>query len=183
MGRDDDVVELEQRATVRLFRKHVERRARQLAGAKRVDERVLVDELAARDVDQAKAVLGRCELVAPDDVVGVRREREVERDEVGRRQKLLERLGLFDTQVAKAVGGDVRVVREDAHLERPRPPCNLLADAAEADEPERLVRELEAGEAGALPATFFQRAWACGTFRATARRRAIVCSAADTTVD
>ena len=151
MRRDDDVVECQQRAAVRFFRKHVEGRTGQLAGAKRVDERVLVDELAACDVDQAKTVLGGFELVAPDDVVRVRGEGEVERDEIGRRQKLLERLGLFDTQVAKAVGGDVRVVREDAHLECSRAPCNLLADAAESDEPERLVRKFEAGE-GTLPA-------------------------------
>ena len=96
--------------------------------------------------------------------------------------KALERLRLFDTQVAKAVGSDVRVVREDAHLERPRPPCNLLADAAEADEPERLVRELEAGEAGA-PSDLLSTPRGPAGRSATARRRAIVCSAADTTVD
>ena len=56
MRRDDDVVELEQRARVRLLREDVERGARDLAGLERSDERILVDELAARGVDRAHAV-------------------------------------------------------------------------------------------------------------------------------
>ena len=56
MRRDDDVVELEQRARVRLGREDVECGASDLARAERLEERVLVDELAARGVDESDAV-------------------------------------------------------------------------------------------------------------------------------
>ena len=56
MRRDDDAVELEQRARVRLLREDIERGARDLPRRQRGDERVLVDELAASGVDQAHAV-------------------------------------------------------------------------------------------------------------------------------
>ena len=56
MRRDDDVVELEQRPGVRLLREDVERGARDLARLQRRHECGLVDQLAARGVDQAHAV-------------------------------------------------------------------------------------------------------------------------------
>ena len=54
--RDDHLVELEQRAGVRLGGEDVERGAGELAGADRLGERLLVDERAAGGVDEARAV-------------------------------------------------------------------------------------------------------------------------------
>ena len=54
--RGDDVVELEQRAVVRLLGVDVDRRRGELAGAQRLDQRLLVDELAAGGVDHPRAV-------------------------------------------------------------------------------------------------------------------------------
>ena len=68
------------------------------------------------------------------------------------------RLRPLDPELPEALGRDVRVEGEDAHLEPARAPGDLLADPAEADEPERLVGELEPGEAGALPAPLLERA-------------------------
>ena len=59
--RDDDVVELEQRPGVRLAREDVERGAGDLARPERLEQRVLVDELAARGVDDPHAVAHRGE--------------------------------------------------------------------------------------------------------------------------
>ena len=53
--RDDDVVQLEQRSRVRLAGEDVERGAGDLPGLERVEQRILVDELAARGVDDADA--------------------------------------------------------------------------------------------------------------------------------
>jgi hypothetical protein len=78
-----DVVELEQGPAVRLLRENVERCARDLAGAERRDERFLLDQLSTGDVHDANTVLGRRELLPPDEVLGLRGQREVERDEVG----------------------------------------------------------------------------------------------------
>ena len=52
----DDVVELEQRTRVRLLREDVDRGGGELAGAERLDQRLLVHELAAGGVDHAGAV-------------------------------------------------------------------------------------------------------------------------------
>ena len=56
----------------------------------------------------------------------------------------------------KALLGDERVVRDDAHLQTGGAPRDLLADAAEAEHAQRLVRQLEPAVAGALPAPLLQ---------------------------
>jgi hypothetical protein len=61
MRRDDDAVELEKRAGVGLAGEDVERGAGDLARLQRREQRVLVDELAPRRVDDADAVAHRAE--------------------------------------------------------------------------------------------------------------------------
>ena len=51
MGRRDDIVELEQRARVRLRRERVERGSADRARLQRLEQVVLVDQRAARSVD------------------------------------------------------------------------------------------------------------------------------------
>ena len=151
-GRNDDVVELEQRATVRLFRKHVERRAACRSEARR--RGVLIDELAAR-VDRRRPSLAAASWSRPMmlwvSAVSVRWS-----ETVGRRQKLLERLRLFDTQVAKAVGatyGSCARTRISSALAR-RATCWPMR-------PNRRARascpRARGRRSGTLPATFFQR--------------------------
>ena len=55
-------VELEQRARIRLLGEDVERCAADLPGAERLDERLLVHELATRGVHDHDPVLRRREL-------------------------------------------------------------------------------------------------------------------------
>ena len=156
--RDDDVVELEQRAVVRLLREDVERGAGELAGAQRLDERLLVDQLAARGVDQARAVVHlRDRLRRSTTAARLGRERQVQREEVGRREHVSGRLDALDAELAEAVVGDERVVGDDAHAEADRAARDLLADAAEAEHAERLAVELDAAPGLALPAALLQR--------------------------
>ncbi len=79
-------------------------------------------------------------------------------DEVGLREQRVQRLGALDAQLAEALGGNVGVVCAHPHLEAAGAAGDLLADPAEADQPEGLVGELHAGEARALPAALLQRA-------------------------
>ena len=76
----------------------------------------------------------------------------MEGHELGRAEQLLQRLGALDAELAEAVAGEERVVRDDPHAERERAARDLLADAAEAEDAERLVGELDAAVARALPA-------------------------------
>ncbi len=110
--RDDDVLVLEQRPGVRLGGEHVDRGARDLAGVERLEERVLVDELAARDVDDADPVLRRRELLAPEQAARLLGQRQVEREEVRRREHLLERARPVDAERPEGIRRDVRVVGE-----------------------------------------------------------------------
>ena len=155
--RRDDVLELEQRARVRLLREDVERRGGDLAGPERLDERVLVDELAARGVDEPDAVAHLRERVGADRLPRLRRQRQVQRHEVGGGVEIVGRLDALDAELAEAVLRDERVVRDDAHLETERATRDLLADASEAEHAERLAGELDAAEARALPAPLRER--------------------------
>ncbi len=67
------------------------------------------------------------------------------------------RLGQLGAALAHAVGADERVVRDDAHAEPAGAGRDELPDAAEADHRERLVGQLDATEAAALPAPVDQR--------------------------
>src|SRR6185436_6545943 len=89
---DDDVVELEQGPGVRLRREDVERGRGDLAGAQRVEERALVDQLAAGGVDQANAVTHLTERLLRDRGPRLVGERQVQGKEVGSAVNLLGRL-------------------------------------------------------------------------------------------
>ena len=156
MRRDDDVLELEQRARIRLGRIDVERCRGDLAALQSDEQRVLVHELAACRVDDAHAVAHLRDRRRVDRAARLVRQRQVQREEVRTREHLVERRAL-DAELAKPFGGHERVVGEDAQLEAERAARDLLADAAEAEHAQRLARELDAPEARALPAAVLER--------------------------
>ncbi len=157
MRRDDDVVQLEQRACVRLGREHVERRACDLAAPQRLQQRVLVDELAAGGVDEAHAVAHARECVRVDRPARLVRQRQVEREELRSAVDLLRRLEAIDPELAEPLRAHVRVVRDDAHAEAERTARDLLADAPEAEHADRLAGELDAAVRLPLPASLLER--------------------------
>ena len=112
---------------------------------------VLVDELAARRVDETHAVAHLREGVGPDRVPRVRRERKVQGHEVGVGVQLVRRLHVLGAELAEAILRDERVVRDDAHLQPERTPRDLLADAPEAEDAERLSGELDARRSATAP--------------------------------
>ena len=80
----------------------------------------------------------------------------MQRHEVGGRVELVGRVRAVDAELAEALLGDEGVVGDDAHLEAERAPCNLLPDPPEAEDAERLARELDPAEARAFPAALRQ---------------------------
>ncbi len=154
---DDDVVEFEERSVVRFRREHVETRAGHLARAQRCNQRLLVDELAARGVDDPDAVLGSSEHVCAEHAPRLVGEGEVKREEVGAYDGRLDGLDRLGTELADALGRDVGVVRDHAHPERQRSSRHLLADATEPENGERLPRELVPRVRRTLPATSLER--------------------------
>ena len=114
---------------------------------------VLVDhQRPAGDVEDPHAVLALGEHLGVEPALGVGRLGQVQREEVGDRVDVVGRLGLLDPQLAVALGADERVVRDHLHLKAAGALRDELADAAEAEDPERLLVQLDAGELRALPA-------------------------------
>ena len=155
--RDHHLRELEQRPGVRLRREDVERGARHLARANRVGERLLVDEPAPRGVDDAHAVLHLRERLGVEEPARLVVQRKVERDEVGLGVDLVERAARLDAELAEALGGDERVVRDDTHPEPERAMRDLPPDPSEAEDAERLAGDLDSREPRAIPGAGLER--------------------------
>ncbi len=150
--REDDVVELdERRVGARLDLEDVDAGAGDLAGADRVGERGHLVDAAAGGVDQAHAVLHLRELLGAEHADRVLGLGQVHGDEVGERQQLVDRLVEGDAHLGGALLGGVGVVADELHAEAAGALGDERADAAQADDGERLLVELGAGELGALP--------------------------------
>src|SRR3546814_13577083 len=80
----------------RHLHEHIQSNARDMARVQRVLERLLVDQAAARAIDDAHALLRLGEILAAQDIARAVGERRVERDEVGPGQKNVEREMLDD---------------------------------------------------------------------------------------
>ena len=115
---------------------------------------VEVDQRATAAVDQYAAGPQQCESVGVDQVVVLRRQRHVERDEIACRQKL------FHTFAAVFGGNvDVGIVRADPHVECLGDARRSAADAPETDDAQRGAVEITDRDGAALvpPAFAHQR--------------------------
>ena len=153
----DDVLELEQRAVgARLAGEDVEAGGGDPALLERHVERVLVDDAAAGGVDEHQAGLDLGELVLADEPDGLRGLRQVHGDEVGLGEQLVEG-HQADAHLRGAAGLHVGVVGDDLHAEGRQPLRDQHADAAEADDADGLLVELDAGVLAALPLAVLER--------------------------
>ena len=151
MGRDDDRVEAEQRRLGGRFGgEDVEGGAGDDAVAERLGEGRLVDDPAAGDVDDAQPGLGLEQQVTTDQPGRLGSLRQVDGEEVGLGDDLLE--GHQFDAAAAPLGRHVRVEGDEAHPEGPGPVGDELADASETDDAQRLVGELDALPLAPLPA-------------------------------
>ena len=113
-------------------------------------ERRLVDQAAARAIDDPDALLGLRQILAREDVAGLIGERRVEGDEIGAGEQVVE-LDLLDSEVQRPLGGQERIVGDHLHPQAERPVGDDRADIAGADQAERLAGQLDPHEAVLLP--------------------------------
>ena len=150
-GRRDDRRPLGQRPVGRrLLLEDVQRGAADLSAVERRGKGRIVDQLAAGRVDDADALLRLGKALGVDHVPRLRRHRQMQGEVVGRGKDFVERAEL-GADLRSQLRRDERVVRDDLHLEGSRAGGDLLSDAAEADDAERLAAELAAGKLLLLP--------------------------------
>ena len=153
----DHVLELEERAVgAGLDREDVEPGSRDAALLDRAVERGLVDDAATGGVDQDEGRLDLVQLLVTDQADGLGGLGQVDRHEVGLLEQLVE-ADQADAHLRGAAGLDVGVVGDDVHPERGQSLRDEHADAAEADDADGLLVELDAGVLRALPLAVLQR--------------------------
>ena len=151
VGREDDVVESgEGRVFGRFFVEDVEGGAGDVAGFESFGEVGFDDQLTAGAIDDAHAFFHGGDGGGVDDAFGLRREADMEGDEVGEGEKFFggdEADGVF----AGDGGGDEGIVAEEFHAKLAGAAGDFEADAAEAENAEFLAVEFGALEGFFLP--------------------------------
>ncbi len=135
---------------------NVQRRAGDFAGLYRLGEIVLIDDAAARAVDNAHAVFHLGEGGFVDQSLGVGRERNMHGNEIRLGKNLIERARLH-AHARDILGGDERIETDDFHPQSGSAFGDDPADVAEADDADGFVAKLDADELIALPLAGFER--------------------------
>ena len=154
MGQQDRIVQFDQLGIDRrLVLEDVEAGAGHLAGSQHAGQGVLVDHLAAAGVDDDGGRLQQLQAPRREQVIGCRRVRAVDRDDVHAGQHLVEALPIGRLQL----GLDVRVhpapvVIMHREAEALGPARHRLADAAHADDAQALAPDAMAQHRGRAPA-------------------------------
>src|SRR6266550_1275389 len=121
----------------------IERDAAQTALIERLGERVLVDDLAARDIDQDAALFHQRETVLVEEAGRLGRPLAADRDDIGIRQEAVEIVGAAEfaealrqwlARLRRAAAG-----ADDPHAEGGAEPADIEPDAAGADDAGRLA--------------------------------------------
>ena len=137
----------------RLVLEHVEAGAGDLAAADQADQRVLVDHFAARGVDDVGLRPDQLEAARRQQVIGRRRVRAIDRDDVHARQHLVEAFPVGRVELLLDLRRDpAAVVIVDLQAEGARAPRHRLADPAHADDAEPLAPDAVAEHPGRRPA-------------------------------
>ena len=158
MRREDDARHADERIARldRLAREDVDRRSRDMPRLHGVSEILLVDDAAARAVDEAHALLHACDRILVEHVLRILVQRHVHRDEVRLLDHLVERADR-DAHRLGALLVDVRIVADDVHIEGERTLGDARADAPHADDAERLAAQLDADVLLAVPLPLLHR--------------------------
>ncbi len=157
MWRCDDVRLIRNRPVDRrLLLEDVDRRRRNLPRLQRSDECRRLNQLTARGVANPHALLALGEPLGVEQVPGLRRDGQVQREVVGLGAHVVERPELR-AQLTGQFSRDERVVRDNLHAKRSRAHRHFLADAPEPDNAERLAAQLDAGELLLLPLVLLHR--------------------------
>ena len=155
MGQQHHVLHLQElRVDRRLVLEDVEGGAGDLAGFDEARQRVLVDHLAAAGIHDVGVARQELEPARGEQVIGRRRVRAVDRDDVHARQHLVEALPIGGLELGLDVGVDpAPVVIVDRQAEAARAPRHRLADAAHADDAQALAPDALAEHGSRAPAS------------------------------
>ncbi len=149
--------EVEQgRADGRLGDEHVEAGSGDAAGGERLAQGILVDDAASARVDDPQRGLGLRELRRPDEVSRLGGLRDVDGDEVAALHELVEAQE-GHAELLRAGRRDEGVVADELDAEAREALGDERADAAEADDADGLLVELDAREGRALPLAALHR--------------------------
>ena len=146
----------------RLLGEDVEQRAAQAIARQLGDEIRLVDDAAASEVRDDRAVAQQGELASANHPARLVVERRVNRDDVGGLEQRVELVDARHLEPLEAIRGDVRIVSEQRHPERARARGDLAADATESDDAERAATQLGAEQRAAVPAPAAHRSEGVG---------------------
>src|SRR5580704_14814274 len=141
------------RAHRRLVLEDIEAGARHLARLDEARQRVLVDHLAARGVDDVGLRTNELEPPRRQQVIGGRRVRAIDRDDVHAHQHLVEALPVGGVELLlDARRHAAAIVIVDLQSERLGAPRHRLADAAHADDAEAFAPDAVTEHPGRAPA-------------------------------
>ena len=147
----DHVGQAEKRAVGgRLNLEHVEARPRDMARFQRLGQSRLIDQPAARAVDDTYARFQLGDVLAAEDIGGLLGIGHMQGDEIGMGEQLLQ-LDLAHAHLLGLLLGEERIIGHDLHLEALGPVADDAADIARADHAKRLAGQLDPHEAGLLP--------------------------------
>ena len=120
--------------------------APQLVVLEGCDQRGFVDDRTAREIEEDRRLLHGLELFGADQATGAIDEGDVDGDDVGALEHLLQRRDVLDRTRERpgVLDGDRRVVAEDAHTERHGYVGDLHTDGPQPDDAEGAPRQLEA---------------------------------------
>ncbi len=106
------------------------------AAVARFFEGGLLDDLAATRIDKDRAIGQAIEKLLAEHALGVRREGDVNGNDVGLRSDFIERLGAANAQRGGNVGGHPAAVGDDIHAKRAGDGHHVLPDLAHTDKAE-----------------------------------------------
>ena len=134
----------------RLGFKHIQRRTGNMPGAKRGCQCQLVNQPAARAVDDPDTLFCPVQRICGQDIPRLVRQRCMQADEIGICQQLVQ-IDLLDTCLTRMFRGHKRVKSDHLHAQPAGAVGNDAANISAADQPQRLAGDLGPQKAGFFP--------------------------------
>ena len=151
MGCRHDIVQFQKQAAFGRFGlEHIERGPGDMAGLKRLIKCRLVDDTAARAIDDPDAGFGLGQLGSADQIAGRVVQRRMDRDNIGASHQLT-KLDPFDTKFPCTLGRQERIVDDHPHAQPLGTASDDRADIAAADQAQHFAGKLDADKTGFLP--------------------------------
>src|SRR5579883_681395 len=124
--------------------KDIQRHPGQMPGTQSIEQRGLVDQPAARDIDQITSPGQQAQSVCVDELARLRQKWTMERENPGAWEKLFKRGYQLHVERPGALGRGKGIIGDDLHPQHARDFCHTAANAAQSNQPQHGARELKA---------------------------------------